>query len=99
MSSTPPPSRTVATADETLLSLSSARSAPDLGSVEFDEPPVRAYGTHQLGLADARGTGYQHAEIGCGPECFEQLWLVERELEPFGEPAGLGVGALEVVDD
>ena len=70
----------------------------DLGAVEFDEPPVGAHGPHQRGLADARRPGHQHAEIGCGAECFEQLGLVECELEPFGEPAGLGVGALEVVD-
>ena len=98
ISSTPPPSRTVATADATLASRSSARSEPDLGAVEFDEAPLGAHRAHQRGLADAGGPGHQHAEIRLGAQGFEQLRLVEGELEPFGEPAGLGVGALEVVD-
>ena len=69
-----------------------------LGAVQFDEPPVGADRPHHGGLADTRGPGHQHAEIGCGAECFEELRLVECQLEPFGQPGGLGVCALEVVE-
>ena len=59
--------------------------------VQFDQPPVGADRTHQGGLADARGPRNQHAEIRFGAQGLQQLRLVERELEPFGEAAGLRV--------
>ncbi len=91
ISSTPPPSRTVATAEATLLQPVLGAQRAHLRPVEFDEPPVRAHRAHHRGLADPGGPGHQHAEIGCGAQGFEQFGLVERELQPFGQPAGLGV--------
>ena len=86
ISSTPPPSRTVATADATLFSRSSARQRADLGAVEFDQPPVGAHRAHQRRpCRRPPGPDTSTPRLVAGAQCFEQLRLVERELEPFGE--------------
>ena len=98
MRSTPPPSRTVATADDTLLSRSSARNAPTSGPSNSTSRRSAHTVRTMVALPDACGPGYQYSEIGCGAELFEELGLVECQLEPFGEAAGLRVCALEVVE-
>ena len=98
ISSTPPPSRTVATADATLPSRSSARSAPTSGpSSSTRRRPAHTVRT-MVALPTPAGPDTSTPRFGCGTKGFQQVGLVERELQPFGEPAGLRVGALQIVE-
>ena len=93
ISSTPPPSRTVATAEATLLSRSSARSAPTSGpSSSTRRRPAHTVRTI-VALPTPAGPDTSTPRFGCGTKGFEQIGLVECELEPFGEPTGLRRGS------
>ena len=95
-SSTPPPLMTVATASATARCRRVRPTRPCPGrrvrrACGPRTPPAPA------SPCQPGRSGDQHTQIRFGAKLFQQGRLVEGQLEPFGEPAGLNVLTLQVV--
>ena len=98
MSSTPPPSRTVATADDTLASRSSARSAPTSGPSNSTRRRDAHTARTSVALPTPAGPDTSTPRLGLAPRVSSSFGLVERELEPLGELPAWTCATPEVVD-